>query len=66
MFAIYLMTRGVVDMSYLEKGKTIDYKFNIRKSFYPLVQKINEQKSEYGAINLKFFQGTLGLIFFKT
>ena len=60
------MTRGVVDISYLEKDKIIDYKFSIRKSLYPFVQKINEQKSEYGAINLKLFQGTLGLIVFKT
>ncbi len=53
-------------MSYLEKDKTIDYKFNIRKLVYPLVQKINEKKPEYSAKNLKFFQGTLGLIYFKT
>ena len=39
MFTIYLMTRGVVDISYLEKEKIIDYKFNIRKSLYPFVRK---------------------------
>lgn len=54
MFSIFFKSNGVVHISYLDKGKTIDNKSYISNCLKPLVSAINKQRPIYGTKNLKF------------
>ena len=54
MFTIFFKRNGVVHISRLKKGKTINYISYINETLKPLVNVINLQRPSYGAKNLKF------------
>ena len=54
LFTIFFRTSGVVHISYLDKGKTIDHQTYIKDCLKPLVSTLKEQRPMYGTKNLKF------------
>jgi hypothetical protein len=54
MLNIFLGTSGVVNISYLDKGKTKDHQKYIKVCLKPLVSTLKEQRPMYGTKNLKF------------
>ena len=54
MFTIFYRTSGVVNISYLDKGKTNDYQTYIEVWLKHLVSTLKEQRPMYGTKNLKF------------
>ena len=59
MFTLFHRTSGVVNISYLDKGKTKDYQTYIEVWLKPLVSTFKEQRSLNGSKNLKFYHLTL-------
>ena len=53
LFTIFFRTSGVLHISYLDKGKTIDHQTYI-KCLKHLVSTLKEQRPMYGTKNLKF------------
>jgi hypothetical protein len=55
MFTIFFRTSGVVNISYLDKGKTKDYQTYIEVWLNPLVSTLKGKNLMYGTKNLKLF-----------
>ena len=54
LFTLFFRTSGVVHISYLDKGKTIDHQTYIKDCLKPLVRTLKEQRPMDGTKNLKF------------
>ena len=54
MFTMFFKTTGVVHLSCLEKGKTINHDTYINKCLKPLFDTINQQRPNSGTKNMKF------------
>lgn len=54
MFTIFFKTSGVVHISHLKSGETINHQTYINNCIRPLVNTINEQRPQCGVKNLKF------------
>lgn len=54
MFSIFFRTTGVVHISYLKRGETINHQSYLNDCLKPLVCSINEQRPVCGTKNLKF------------
>jgi [histone H3]-lysine36 N-dimethyltransferase SETMAR len=54
MFTIFFRTTGVVHISYLDEGKTIDHKTYINSCIKPIIKILNKQRPTLGCKNLKF------------
>ncbi len=54
MFTIFFRTSGVVNISYLDNGKTKDYQTYIEVWLKPLVSPLKEQRPLDGRKNLKY------------
>ena len=55
LFTLFFRTSGVVNISYLDMGKTNDYQTYIEVRLKPHVSTLKEKKTMYGAKNLKFY-----------
>ena len=54
MFTIFFKSDGVVHISYLDKGETIDHKKYLTSCLKPLVSTLNKRRPISGTKNLKF------------
>ena len=54
MFTIFFRTTGVIHISYLKKGETVNNKSYINNCLKPLVKSLNEQRPICGTKNIKF------------
>jgi histone-lysine N-methyltransferase SETMAR len=54
MFTIFFRTSGVVHISHLKPGETINHQTYLKDSIRPLVRILNEQRPQCGTKNLKF------------
>jgi histone-lysine N-methyltransferase SETMAR len=54
MFSIFFKSTGVVHLTYLESGKTIDNNSYLNDCLKPLVKRINEQRPTSSTNNMKF------------
>ena len=54
MFRIFFKSNGVVHLSYLDKGKTIDQYPYLNDCLKPLVTALNKQMPTIGTKNIKF------------
>lgn len=54
MFSIFFKTNGVVHISYLERGMTIDHKSYLDDCLKPLVKALNKQRPISSTKNVKF------------
>jgi [histone H3]-lysine36 N-dimethyltransferase SETMAR len=54
MFTLFFKTTGVVHLSYLEKGKTINHNTYINNCLKPLVDTLNRERPVTGTKNMKF------------
>ncbi len=53
MFTIFFMRSGVVHISHLKPGETINYQTQLKDSIRPLGRVLNEQRPQWGTKNLK-------------
>lgn len=54
MFSIFFRTSGVVHISHLKEGETINHQIYLKDNIRPLVRVLNEQRPQCGTKNLKF------------
>ena len=54
MFSIFFKSNGVVHVSHLDRGKTIDQNSYLTFCLKPLVSAINEKRPTTGSKNMKF------------